>query len=257
MAVPLPLRYAEREARVWRRLWYGSVSTGILTPILFLGAMGLGVGGLVDEHTGTVEGVDYLTFVAPGLLLAAAAQHVTPTMLWGVMAGQKWMGQFHGAVATPMRPTDVYLGLLAWQGAHTAMNAVPFLAVAALMGGVPSAWGVLALPVSVVTTLAIAAPVAAYSSTQDSDTSFAAIMRILILPLVLFSGTFFPVDNLPAALEPVAWVSPLWHGVELARSATTGSLSPAADTLHLLYLCAWLAVCLTWGSRAFHRRLHS
>lgn len=257
MALPLALRYAEREAHIWRRLWYASFSTGLLLPILFLGAMGIGVGGLVDEHTGTVEGVDYLTFVAPGLLVAAAVQHVTPTALWSILSGHKWMGHLRAAVATPLRPPDIYVGFLTWQGCHAAINAVPFLVVATLFGGVPSAYGVLAIPVTALCTVACAAPLAAYSCSQDRDSGFAAIMRMLVLPLVLFSGVFFPVGNLPVGLRPVAWVSPLWHGVELNRGATTGSIGLLAALGHLAFLVVFLVVSGRWGFRSFTRRLAS
>lgn len=257
MALPQALRYAEREAHIWRRLWHSSVSTGILTPILFLGAMGLGVGGLVDDHTGTVKGFDYLTFVAPGLLVASSVQHAMPNALWSVMAGHKWMGHFRAAVATSLRPTDVYVGFLAWQGCHAAINAVPFLVVAALMGGIPSAFGVLAIPITALCVVACAAPLAAFSSSRDDDLAFAAILRILVLPLILFSGVFFPIENLTVGLRPIAWVTPLWHGVELNRGATTGSIELVAAAGHVAYLVGFLALTGRWGSRSFTRRLGS
>jgi lipooligosaccharide transport system permease protein len=255
MALPQVLRYAEREAHMWRLLWHGSLSTGVLTPILFLGAMGIGVGGMVDESTGTVEGVDYLTFVAPGLLVASAVQQVTPTALWSVLGGHKWMGHFRAAVSTPLRPTDVYVGFLAWQGCHAAINAVPFLVVAAVMGGVPSLFAVLAVPVTALCVVACAAPLAAFASSQDRDAAFAAIIRLLVLPLVLFSGVFFPIGDLPVGLRPIAWVTPLWHGVELNRGATTGSISLLAAVGHLAYLVGFLLLAGQWGFRSFNQRL--
>jgi lipooligosaccharide transport system permease protein len=257
MATALPgmLRYTEREARVWSRLWRGSVFSGIVTPILFLGAMGLGLGGLVDENAGTVDGLDYLTFVTPGLLAASAAQNASGASLWPVMAGMKWMRIYHAAVATPLRPSEVYGGYLAWQALFIGINAIPFVVVAALLGGVPSAWGVLAVPAAMLCALAFCAPLTAYVGTQDSDASFPTIMRVLVLPLFLFSGTFFPLDQLPAGLRPVAWVSPLWHGVELCRGATTGSIGLGSVLLHVGVLAGYVAVGGAWGARTFTRRL--
>jgi lipooligosaccharide transport system permease protein len=249
------LLYAEHDARVWLRLWRGGVFSGLAMPIMFLGAMGVGLGGLVDERSGAVQGVDYLTFVAPGLLVAAAMQNAAGASLWQVMAGHKWLGGYHAAVATPLRPADVYGGYLIWTTAWALLMATPFVLVAALLGAVPSAWGVLAVPVAGLCALSFTAPLAAFSATQDSDASFPIILRLIVLPLFMFSGTFFPLENLPAEVRPVAWATPLWHAVELARGATTGTTTLGAVALHLAYLAAVTGLGAAWGVRTFTRRL--
>jgi lipooligosaccharide transport system permease protein len=254
-ALPGTLRYAEREARIWRHLWRGTAFSGWLTPVLFLSAIGVGIGGLVEENTGPVEGLDYIAFVAPGLLVAFSVQRVAANALWQVMAGHKWLGGFHAAVTTPLRPADVYTGYLTWQVAMTLLHAVPFLVVAALLGGVVSGWAVLAVPAAALTALAFAAPLAAYSCTQDTDRNFAGILRLIILPLMLFSGTFFPLENLPVVVRPIAWVTPMWHGVELCRGATTGSIALASAILHVGFLIACVVLGGAWGVRTFTRRL--
>jgi lipooligosaccharide transport system permease protein len=255
VAVPRALRYTGREIRIWQRLWHGSIFSGLAMPLMFLGAMGWGLGGLVDENSGSVEGVDYLTFVAPGLLVVAAMQNNAGGALWGVMAGHKWMGGYHAAVATPLRPADVFVGNLTWSATWSAMMATPFVLIAALLGGVPSWWGVLAIPVAALCAASFAAPLAAFSATQDSDVSFPIIMRLVILPLSLFSGTFFPLDNLPAGIRPVAWFTPLWHAAELARGATTGSIGLGSALLHLVVLGGFIAAGTAVGVRTFTRRL--
>ncbi|HKH25210.1 MAG TPA: ABC transporter permease [Acidimicrobiales bacterium] len=249
------LRQTEREARVWVRTWKGSLVSGLLTPLLFLGAMGLGLGGLVDENSGDVAGLSYLVFVAPGILAAAAMQSAAADALWPVMSGVKWTKTYHAASATPLAPSDVYGGYLVWMAVRLAMNATAFLVVAALLGGVPSAWGVFAVPAAVAGALAFAAPLAAYSASQDSDLAFPIIMRIVVMPMFLFSGTFFAVEQLPAGIRPLAWVTPLWHAVELARGATTGSLGLAAVAGHVAFLAACIAAGAWWGARTFGRRL--
>lgn len=251
----LAMRYAERELRVWKRLWRGTVFSGVLSPILFLGAMGVGLGGLIDENAGRVDGLDYLVFVAPGLLTGAAMQNVSGAALWNVMGGHKWMGNFRVAALSPLRPQDIYLGYLMWQTVYVAATAVPFLVVAALLGGVPSWWGVLAIPAVGLCALAFAAPLAAYSMTQDSEANFSVLLRLGVMPLFLFSGTFFPLDQLPGLLRPLAWVTPLWHGVELARGATTGSLGLGWAVLHAGVLVAFVAAGIAWGIRASTARL--
>jgi lipooligosaccharide transport system permease protein len=129
------------------------------------------------------------------------------------------------------------------------------VAVAALLGAVPSPWGVLAVPAAALGGLAFAAPLTAYSAGQDSDMSFPIIMRVAVVPMFLFSGTFFPVDQLPGWLAPFARVSPLWHAVELCRGATTGSLSFGAAVGHTAFLSAVVALGCWWGVRTFRARL--
>ena len=253
-AAPL-LRVAEREARVWARFWHTALLTGVLMPRLFLGAMGVGLGGLVDENQGTVEGVSYLVFVAPGILAATALQAASGNSLWPVMAGIKWVRSFHAAAATPVSPGQVYGGYLAWIATRQVLNATLFVTIAAVLGAVPSAWGVLAIPAAALGGLAFAAPLTAYSAGRDSDLSFPVIMRIAVMPMFLFSGTFFPVDRLPDWLEPLARLTPLWHAVELCRGATTGSLSPAAAAGHTAYLAAVVALGCWWGVRTFRSKL--
>jgi len=252
----LPLmRVVEREARVYRRLWIGSAFSSFLIPVLFLAAIGLGLGGLVDQRNGNVGGVSYLHFVTPGLLGGMAMQQATGGSLWPVMAGTKWVRFFHGIVATPLRAVDVYGGHVVWSALRAAASAAVFLLVAALLGGVPSPWGVLALPAATLTAMAFIAPLAAFAATQDTDLSFAIILRLVIMPLFLFSGTFYPVDQLPGWLRPLSAISPLWHGVELCRAATLGRVDWAAAAVHVVVLVAVIAVGWRWGRRTFTRKL--
>ncbi len=253
----LVLRVVEYQSRLLRRFWKSSVFAYILNPIMFLGAMGFGLGDLVDQHAGTVSGVSYLVFVAPGLLAAGAMQAAAADSLWPVMYGTKWGRTYHGMVSTPIRPADVYAGVVAWTATRAALGASVFLVVAALFGAVPSAWGVLAVPATALCAAAFAALLAAFSATQESDAAFPVIMRIGILPLFLLSGTFFPVSQLPGWLQPVRFLSPLWHGVELDRGATTGSISAASVVVHVAALAAFVLAGWLWGRRSFSRRLAS
>lgn len=257
MAVPVVLRYTEREARVWLKLWQSWIFSLIVTPLLFLGSMGLGLGSYVDDGARSVEGLDYLTFVAPGLLAAGIMQNMAGDSLWGVMGGHKWQGVYNAAVASPLRPADVFGGWLLWRGALAGASATSFLAVAALLGGVPSWWGVLAVPAAVLTALTFSALLAAWAIGRENDGSFPVVLRVVIMPMFVFSGTFFPLSDLPAAVRPLAWATPLWHAVELCRGATTGSLAPAAGLGHTTVLAAFLAVGCTLSVRGFTRRLAS
>lgn len=255
MATPGALRVVEREAQVFRRLWRGSVFSSIVAPVLFLAAMGVGLGGLIDEGPQNLGELDYLAFVAPGLLVASAMQTAAGESLWPVMAGHKWIGTFHAMAATPLRPGDVFVGYVVWNSVRVAGAATIFLVVAVLLGAIPSWWAPLAVPAAALCGFTFSALLAAFAVRQDSDVSFSLIMRLGILPLFLFSGTFFPVEQLPDAVEPFVVLSPLWHGVELARGATTGSIELVAGLVHVGVLVALAAVATWWGAAGFRARL--
>jgi lipooligosaccharide transport system permease protein len=255
MATPLTVRVVEHQAAIFRRFWRSSVTFYVLNPVLFLAAMGLGLGGLIEERTGNVDGVPYLTFVAAGLMAAGAMLGAAAESLWPIMAGTKWVRTFHAMVATPVRPVDVYSGIVAWTAARAAVGAAIFLAVAAVLGAVPSPWGIAAVPAASLCAAAFAAPITAFSATQETDARFPLIMRIGVMPLFLFSGTFFPVSQLPGALRPLSVISPLWHGVELCRGATTGSIGLWPAVGHVAVLAACVAAGWLWGARAFTRKL--
>jgi lipooligosaccharide transport system permease protein len=175
--------------------------------------------------------------------------------MWPVLGGVKWIGNFHGTVATAITADQVLYGFVLWVTLRTMVGAIPFLFVAALLGGVPSAWGVLAIPVAGLAAAAFCAPLAAYSVMLDSDVSFPLIMRIGVLPLFLFSGTFYPISQLPDALQSLVQLSPLYHAVALARAATTGQFDLGPDVVHVAVLVACIVAGLAWGRRRFERRL--
>ncbi len=257
MSTPPLIRVVEREAIVYARLWRGIAFSTFVQPVLYLAAMGIGLGGLVSAHSGDIDGLRYLDFIAPGLLVASAIQLAASESMWPVLGGAKWMKQFHGVVATPIRPGELYGGFVLWVSLRAMLGAAAFLFVAALLGAVPSAWGVLAIPAAGLCAASFAAPLTAYSIGLETDVSFPMIMRLAILPLFLFSGTFFPVSQLPSGLKRLAVLSPLWHGVELARAATTGQFDAAADLAHIAALAAVVAASAVIGVRTFTKRLSS
>jgi len=257
VSTPPLIRVVEREALVYARLWRGLAFSTFVQPALYLGAMGIGLGGLVKAYSGSVDGVTYLEFIAPGLLVASAMQLAAAESMWPVMGGAKWMRQFHGVVATPIGPGELFGGFVLWTAVRSMLGAAAFLLIAVLLGAVPSAWGVLAIPAAGLCAGAFCSPLTAFSIMQDSDASFPLIMRLGVLPLFLFSGTFFPINQLPRGLCPLAALSPLWHGVELARDATTGHFDAAPVAAHIAVLVACIGAGAYFGVRRFSRRLTS
>jgi len=255
---PSVRRVVEREALIYRRLWKASAFSNFIGPALYLAALGIGLGSLVDASSGDVGGVPYLQFVAPGILAATVMQFTVADSLWPVMTGMRWMRFYHAMVATPIRAVDVYAGTLVWLAMRVVLSATSFLLVATVLRAVGSPTAVLAIPAAVLTALSFAALVTAFAGGEETDARFGLVMRIFVLPLFLFSGTFFPISQLPAFLQTLAWISPLWHGVELCRAAMTGVVeSPVLVVAHVAYLLAVIAVGWVWGSATFRKQLSS
>lgn len=253
------LRQVEHELMIYRRVWRGSVVTAFLNPLLFMAAMGLGVGEAIDRNTtgsATLGGVRYLAFLVPGLVAAAAMQVGATESMWPVQGGFSWQRFFHASAATPLRPVDILGGWLLWVSARILLSATIFIVIATGFGAVRSPLGVLAIPVAVLTGLAFAAPLTAFSATRHGDSSYPMILRFGIIPLFLFSGAFFPISQLPAGLRPLAWFTPLWHGVELCRSLTLGRPEAVTAVVHAAVLAAFALAGVAWGARTFTRRLN-
>ncbi|HUL25616.1 MAG TPA: ABC transporter permease [Streptosporangiaceae bacterium] len=252
---------AGRQLRFWltnyRRTWRGSIYSSVLNPVLFLGAIGLGLGTLVNAHgSARLGGVSYLAFLAPGLLAAAAMETAVGECTYPVYGSVKWNKTYQAAVASPLRPVDIFHGHVLFVTLRLAMNCAIFLVVAAAFGAIRSPWMIAALPVGVLTGLAFAAPVEAWAVTRTRDSSFAMIFRFGMIPLFLFSGTFFPITQLPAWLRPVAYLTPLWHGVSLCRSLNLGTADLGQAVIDVAYLVAVAAAGLLAGNRTYRRRLY-
>ena len=211
-------------ARSYRRAWRATITTGLLNPIFFLLSMGILLGELVDDNNADLGGLTYLEFVAPGLIAALAMQIGTNEGSFPVAAGIRWAKTYHAVVATPVRVHELFSGLLSWAAARIFAAAALFAGVAAIAGSFLSPLAALTPFAAVLCGLAFAAPMAALAGGVENHAALTAVFRFLLLPIFLFSGTFFPIERLPDWLEPVAWATPLWHGVELCRDLSTGDL---------------------------------
>jgi lipooligosaccharide transport system permease protein len=236
----------------YKRTWRGSITTSFLYPVLYLAAMGLGLGSLIKHD---VDGVRYLDFVAPGLLASTAMQIGGNESMYPVMAAIKWLRTYFAMLATPLTVLDVLVGHLAWIAVRLLMVTSIYLAIMAAFGTVHSALAVLAIPVGVLTGLAFAAPIAAFAAAQQNDTGFSTIYRFGLIPLFLFSGTFFPITQLPGWLQPIAEATPLYHGVALCRGLVLGHPGATAAGAHLAYLVVLTVVGFVLAQRSYRRRL--
>jgi lipooligosaccharide transport system permease protein len=242
-------------ARTYKRVWFATITTAFLNPIFFLLSIGVLLGTLVDDGNADLGGLSYLEFVAPGLLAVTAMQLGTNDATYPVLAGIKWLRTFHGVVATPVRVSELVFGGFAWSAIRMLVALVVFAAIAALGGAFVSPLAVLAPLAALLCGLAFTAPIAAFCARLEGDQWIPALTRFGIIPMFLFAGTFFPVSQLPDWLEPVAWATPLWHGVTLCRDLTSGSVEAMTALMHVGYLLAWFVAGTAAAIVVFRRRL--
>jgi lipooligosaccharide transport system permease protein len=251
-------RVFESRFRGYRRTWRASLFSSFLLPVLFLTAMGLGLGQYVNEGSNaSLGGVPYLAFLAPGLLASTAMQSAAFESTFPIMGGLVWSRVFHAMYATPISGRDVALGNLLWIAARLLLITTVFTIIMVLFGAAESPLVIFAIPAAVLTGLAFAAPIAAFSATQRTVEKFNAIFRFGITPLFLFSGTFYPVDQLPVPLQALAWLTPLYHGVQLCRGFSLGTIGedPGLAVVNLLFLLGFFLVGTFFAIRTISERL--
>lgn len=249
-------RVWQRNFLVYRRLWLRSIVFGFLQPLLFLTAMGIGVGALMSsQDLSAFGGVPYIDWLGPGLLSAMAMQTATFESTYPIMNKIRWGRNYEAMLSTPLTTRSIVLGELFWVVFRIGTLATIFLVVLLAFGILRSPAAVLAVPVALLIGGAFSSCLIAFTATQHNDVGFNALFRFVINPLFLFSGTFFPLSNLPDQVEWVAWLTPLFHGVQLIRGLVLDSLDWAAAPIHLGYLGAMLAIGVTLADRNLRRRM--
>ena len=260
-ATPRPGALAGRAFVYWltvyRRTWLGSAISSFLAPLLYLGAMGFGLGTLVNRSGGGIDGIPYVQFVAPGVLAATAMQTAAGESSYPVMGAVKWQRQYHAMLASPLGPADLVLGHLGFVLVRVALACSAFTLVAALLGALPSPLALVGTLVAVLCGAAHAPVIMAFSARQENDGNFNLLFRFGIIPMFLFAGTFFPISQLPGWVQPVAWATPLWHATTAVRQLTLGQPDWPQIGAHCAYLLLWAAVGLALAVRSFRARLVS
>jgi lipooligosaccharide transport system permease protein len=255
-SLALALRPLEFFFAQYRRVWRGTVVSSVVTPVVYLLALGIGLGKFV--HTSLIfdgHRYGYLDVVAPGLLAATAMQIASFESSWPVLSAIKWSRQYHAMLSAPLRVRDVVIGHQSFIAARILSTVAIYLVVIAAFGAVHSPLAILAIPAAGLVGLAFASSIAAWGAHTESDASFVAIFRFLILPMFLFSGTFFPVSRLPLPFEAAAYATPLWHGVDLCRQLTLGDVVGWSALAHVVFLVAWIVGALTFAGITYRRRL--
>ncbi|MFI5911376.1 ABC transporter permease [Dactylosporangium sp. NPDC051541] len=238
----------------YRRTWRSSVFSSFALPALFLVAMGVTVGGYVDARPSGL-GAPYLDWIGPGLLASTALQVAVGDSTWPVFSMFNWIRTYHAMRVTPLSSAAILRGHLLFLGLRVALATFAFLLMLLPFGALHSWWALATFAPAILTGLAFAAPTFAFASVVPSDGYFAVLFRLLVVPMSLFAGVFFPVEGLPAAARVLAYASPLWHGVELCRAATLGTATAWGVWAHVAVLLAYFAVGYVLAVRGFTRRL--
>lgn len=257
MSNPAAVRVYLRDWAKFRQIKVSVGLAAIVQPAMFLLGVGVGIGELVDAggNTDVLDGQSYFAFYSTALLATTAMFILTQEAMWATLDGFLWGDAHRAMIATPLTPIDV----LAGKALHYLVRGVIAVGgtglVLALFADTRS-WGLIpGVAAGVLCGMAFAMPIAAFTATQASDTAFPAILRFGITPMFLFGGAFYPIKQLPDWLEPVAWITPLWHGVELTRGSVLGGLDTEMVFLHIGVLVAFVVIGTLFARRTFTRRL--
>ena len=244
--------------RVWRKSFVTTSAVAVGVPVIYLLALGFGLGTLVNAGpgAGTLGGVDYARWIAPALVTSAALATGISEAAYPVYSRFKWTRVFWGVAASPVSPGSIADGqalFIALRLSVTSLLSYLVLLVAGVGGGLG---GVVMVPAAVLTGMSCTVWMMTLAAVMKKEgAAVNLVMRFVVIPMTLFSGSFFPVDRLPAGIRPLAWISPLWHGTALARAAALGSWQLPAALLHVGYLAVLTVVGLTMARSKFRAKL--
>lgn len=244
---------------VYRRTWKGSAISSFVTPLFYVLAMGVLLGDYVSDDPAQLDGASsYLVFIAPGLLAAQAMQTVFGEVTYPVMGMIKWQKTYFGMTASPLSVREVILGHLGFVLFRVGLSCGVFTLVMAPFGVYSTVWGaVLAFLVQFLVALAFATPIYGFSAGLKDESPFSLVFRLGMIPLFLFSGAFFPIQNLNPVMEAFAKITPLWHGVDLTRMLTLDTVDATTALVHVAYLATLAVAGWFWAVRRLTRRMSS
>jgi len=247
-------RLVERNIMVYRHQWIIIIS-GVFEPIFYLLGIGLGIGGIV-ETVALPDGreVAYAAFVAPALLATAAMNGAVFETIFNVFFKLNYAKTYDGVLATPMGITEIALGEMMWALMRSLLYAVAMFAIMLFAGLILSPWGLLMIPAALLVSAAFAAAGLAGTSFLRTVNDFDVPMGLIVMPMFLFSGTFFPIGIYPWFIQAFMQATPLYHAISLIRGLSTGMVG-WAQAWDLAYLVIFFAVCMWIAMRQMERKL--
>jgi lipooligosaccharide transport system permease protein len=235
------------------------IAIAIANPVLYLVSIGLGLGSFIDQNAGSagVDGVSYLTFLAPALLATAAIQGALDESVYPTLEGFKWDKIFFSMNATPLSGNHIAMGVFFNSLIRVVFTTVLYWLVMLAFGVLESPRALLAIFTAVMAGAAFGAFMQALAGLLENENLFFTLVeRFIIMPLFLFSGTFYPLSSMPVFLQWIGWISPLWHATELGRWLTYGSeISTQMLFVHFIFLNSILVAGIIASRRIFTRRL--
>jgi lipooligosaccharide transport system permease protein len=247
-------RMAQRNILVYRHQWI-IIFSGVFEPLFYLLGIGIGVGGIVRDvplADGTV--IPYAAYVAPALMATAAMNGAVFETIFNVFFKLNYAKTYDGVLATPMGITEIALGELIWALLRAALYAVAMFVIMLPMGLVLSPLGIFTVPAALLVAASFAAAGLAGTSYLRTVNDFDVPMGLVVMPMFLFSGTFFPITIFPEPIQIAIQFTPLYHGITLIRGLSTG-IFQLTDLLSVVYLVAFFAICLWIAMRQMERKL--
>ena len=247
-------RLVERNLLVYRHSWIVIVS-GFFEPLFYLLGIGYGLGTILgDIELADGRAISYAAFVAPALLAQSSMNGAIAETIFNVFFKLNYARTYDGILATPLGIREIAIGELTWALIRGTLYCIAFLGVMVAMGLVLSPWAVLIIPTTVLLGAAFSAAGLATSvylrTVQDFDLPFG----LVVMPMFLFSGTFFPITEMPQIIQWLVELTPLYHGVVLLRSLSIGAIEPRL-WFDFAYLVVFCAICLTICMRQMERKL--
>jgi lipooligosaccharide transport system permease protein len=239
-----------RNLRVWRRFFWASVVGDLAEPVLYLLALGYGLGGLIDG----VQGMSYVRFIAPGLVVTAALYSATFEATYGTYTRMVPQRIFESMLATPLRSGEILIGEVLYAAAKATLAGCAVLGVSAGLGLVDAWTALLVPPLCLLCGIGFGGLAALFTCLSPAYDFFNYYFTLVVTPMVLFSGVFFPLDQLPDWAQTAAWISPLTHATSATHHLFAGRLNPQllADVVWLLVAAA---LPLWPAARLLRRRL--
>lgn len=228
-------------------------------PLFYLIAVGIGIGVLVEKSSGTsgTSGIKYIAFIAPALLANSAIAAVMDECVFPTLAGFKWRKTFFAQNATPITGPQIAVGVYLAAICRAIFSVTAYYILLLLFNVVDFGWSIILIPTAVFGGGSFGAVILYIAAKIEKDDQFFNILgRLVIMPMFLFSGTFFPLSAMPIYLQPIGWISPLWHVTELGREvAFDYGVGWQMLLVHITYLATLIIVGITLARRQFERRL--
>jgi lipooligosaccharide transport system permease protein len=228
-------------------------------PLFYLIAVGIGIGVLVEKSSGTsgTSGIKYIAFIAPALLANSAIAAVMDECVFPTIEGFKWRKLFYAQNSTPITGRQIALGVYLAALCRAVFSVTIYYILLIAFNVVDFGVSVLLIPVAVLGGGAFGAVILYAAAKIEKDDQFFNILgRLVIMPMFLFSGTFFPLSSMPIYLQPIGWISPLWHATELGREAAFDyGIGSTMVLIHIIFLTTLVALGLFLSRRQFETRL--